>query len=65
MLLGDFGSSFESVTALQAVAVRRLRAAWSLEATNQVAGSRVKAWLHEDLLMANAEAGRLLCVTRG
>lgn len=63
MLLCDLETIFESVTALQAVAVRKLRAAWDLGATSQVAGRGVKAWLHEDLLVSKGEAGRLLKLT--
>ena len=62
-LLGDIEALKDAITALEAVTVRRLRAAWTLEATQQVTGRGTKAWLHEELLVSNAEAGRLLKLT--
>ena len=60
MLLCDTESLLESITALQAVVVRRLRAARDLDATVQVAGRSTKRWLIEDQCMSGPEASRLI-----
>ena len=63
MVTCDVEAILEAITVLQAVAVRRLRVAWDTDATSVVAGRGTKAWLHEDLLVANADAGKLLRLT--
>jgi hypothetical protein len=61
--LGEIEALFDVVTTTQALLIRRLRAAWDDEATKVVTGRGTKAWLHEELLVANSEAGKLLSLT--
>jgi hypothetical protein len=58
--LCEIEALFDVVTTTQALLVRRLRTAWDAEATKEVTGRATKAWLHEELLVPNVEAGKLL-----
>jgi hypothetical protein len=60
MLLGDVQTLLEVVTTLEAVAVRRLREAWRVDATSELCGRSVKRWLVEEQLVAGARSGRLM-----
>ena len=60
MLLGDIEALLDVVTTTQAVLVRRLRAAWEIGAAGEVAGRSTRAFLTEDLLLARAEASKLM-----
>jgi hypothetical protein len=57
-VLCELEALFDTVTMVQAVAVRRLREARGLDATGEVCGRGTKAWLTEEMLLAGAEAGR-------
>src|SRR4051794_20357462 len=59
MLLGDAETLLQVAGQAQALAVRKLRAAQELEATQELYGRSLKGWLHEDLLLAGPEASRL------
>jgi len=57
-VLCELEALFDTVTMVQAVAVRRLRQARALDAAAQVCGRSTKGWLVEEALLAGAEAGR-------
>src|SRR3954468_20344797 len=60
VLLGDVECLLATITTLQAVVVRKLRAARDLDATAELYGRATKRWLIEDQLLAGPEASRLM-----
>jgi hypothetical protein len=64
MVLGDIEVVLEAISTVQAVLVRRLRAALELDAAAAVTGRSTKGFLHEECLLAAAEAGRLMRLVR-
>jgi hypothetical protein len=64
MLLGDTETLLEAITVLQAVLVRRLRAATAVDATVEICGRSPKRWLVDDQLLAGPEASRLIRLVR-
>jgi hypothetical protein len=63
MLLGDTEALMEVITKLQAVVVRRVRAADALDAPSELTGRSTRAWLHE-VLLAGPAASRLVRLSR-
>src|SRR4051812_30712137 len=59
VLLGDVEALLGTISTLQAVVVRRVRAARDVDATVELYGRSTKRWLIEDQLLAGPEAGRL------
>ena len=59
-MLNELEDVFDVITTLQAVAVRRLRDAWTVEATKEACGRSTKAWLREELMLPGVEASRLM-----
>ncbi|MDQ1705796.1 MAG: hypothetical protein QOF18_2162, partial [Frankiaceae bacterium] len=56
MLLGDTEVLLDAITVLQAVVVRRVRAARDVDASVELFGRGMKRWLVEDQLLAGPEA---------
>ncbi len=64
MLLGDIEALLDAVTTLQAVVVRRLRAADAVDATTEIHGRSTKSWLVEEERLARPEAATLVRLSR-
>jgi hypothetical protein len=65
MLLGDVETLADAMTTVYAVLLRRLREAWGVDATAELFGRATKRWLVEDLLLAGADASRLMALLHG
>ena len=63
MLLGDVEALLDVVTTTHAVLVRRLREAIEVGASSEVAGRSTRAFLTDELLLARAEATKLMRLT--
>ena len=63
MQLGDVEALLDVLTMTTAVLVRRLREAWDSGAASEVVGRSTRAFLTEELLLARAEASKLLRLT--
>jgi hypothetical protein len=59
-MVNELEAVFDVITTVQAAAVRRLRDAWSAEATKEACGRTTKAWLREELMLAGIEASRMM-----
>ena len=59
-VLCDLEELLTSITMLQATVVRRLRAAWDLDATAELCGRGTKRWLIEEQMLTAFDAGRFL-----
>ncbi|MBV9291791.1 MAG: DUF222 domain-containing protein [Frankiales bacterium] len=64
MLLGDIEAVQEVITKLQALVVRRVRAADAIDAPSELMGRSTRAWLHEDLTLAGPAASRIVRLSR-
>src|SRR3954451_9026330 len=62
MLCGDAETLLDAITMLHGVLIRRLRDADEVDATSELYGRGMRAWLREELLLPGVDVSRLLRV---